>query len=122
MGKGLGNQQKAILKIINEMPDGGGKISDVYAKLKVVLYPELYSEKENIEIIFKDGTHKTLFQYGIRTNYTLHKEMNRARVSLCTSIKGLLKRGYLKETRCPEKFYGNGKFHITEEGKKEIKL
>ncbi len=113
MSKGLGKQQKAILNIISESP---GTINEVYRKIKNVLYPEIeFIEperermKEIIELFEKYGHDAETFrawrkndECSIKYQRKRLKEdpgrkaiLNRIRVSISTSIKGLVKRGYV---------------------------
>jgi hypothetical protein len=90
MSKALGERQKLILKRICELlPEGQMcEIRAVYTQLKVTLY----SEHE----YYRPSEWRGPTMPKRPDNYLEHiAELSRARVSISTSVKGLIKRGYL---------------------------
>lgn len=122
MSRGIGEQQKKILRVVSEIPDGGGRTPKVYRRIKEALYPELYRsypepmDLESARII--RGLEKR--DRARRRAYPMDKtELNRLRVSITASVSGLIKRGYLQ--RIPGGWTRSGETYITPEGREIIK-
>ncbi len=109
MGKGIGNQQKAIMKVVRENP---GDLQDVYRRIKKALYPDVefiepIDYQQLIEmcssakeaIMWKDIKQNDLERQRKRLKNDPERstQLNRIRVSVSTSVKGLVKRGYIKK-------------------------
>lgn len=139
MARGLGQQQKTILKTVAGMESGGGTKEEVYYRIKEALHPDMkfrvdaskiYNPDNVVEYTMRDGsTHKSkVMGYEVaRQNeeYLLRnfrrepgtsEKLARIRVSVCTSVRALIKRGYIEETKEKWRFI----LTITDKGREAI--
>jgi hypothetical protein len=126
MSKGLGNRQLIILRVFNEVPEGGYYVPVVYEKIKQVLYPELYKNysvaqtgEESWNIMSQRGSDDRESKRR-REEPSAKARLNRINVSISNSIRGLIKRGCLKEVR-ENMRHCDYKIFITQKGRDAIK-
>jgi hypothetical protein len=126
MSKGLGERQLIILRVFNEIPEGGYYVPIVYERIKQVLYPELYKAYQIAQIGEESwiNTSKRVSNESEakkrREEPTSKARINRINVSINNSIRGLIKRGCLKRVR--ENMGHSDKIFITQKGRDAIKL
>lgn len=126
MSKGLGQQQKAILRIMSGMESGGGHIKEVYYQIKEALYPDMMFRVNTYAILRGCNTadeacaamrsHEDYLKQ-LRKDPGRPKKLSRIRVSVCTSAGALIKRGYIEKART-----NHGYWHltITDKGREAI--
>lgn len=126
MSKGLGNRQLIILRVLNEIPEGGFYIPIAYERIKQVLYPELYKPyplarlgEESWNILTQTGSDESESKRR-REEPSAKARINRINVSISNSIRGLIKRGCLERVRENMK-HSDYKIFITQKGRDAVK-
>jgi hypothetical protein len=129
MSKGLGKSQLIILRVFNEIPEGGYYIPVVYERIKQVLYPELYKTYLGTQGTEEDWNIMSQRAQGIldeRESKRRREEpsgtarLNRINVSISNSVRGLIKRGCLERVR-ENMRRSDDKIFITQKGRDAIK-
>jgi hypothetical protein len=127
MSKGLGNRQLNILRVFNDISEGGYYTPIVYEIIKQVLYPELYrpypiaqSGEETWNIISQRIPNGSEAKKR-REEPTGKARLNRINVSISNSVRGLIKRGCLERVR-ENMRHSDDKIFITQKGRDAIKL
>jgi len=125
MSKGLGERQLIILRVFNEIPEGGYYVPIVYERIKQVLYPELYKAYQVAQI--GEEVWSNISQRVSNENEAKKRReepagkarLNRINVSISNSVRGLIKRGCLERVR--ENTRHSDMIFITQKGKDAIK-
>jgi hypothetical protein len=126
MSKNLGNRQLIILRVFNDLPEGGYFIPIVYEKIKQVLYPELYKiysvaqTGEEFWNIMSTRVSDERESKRRREEPSSKARINRINVSISNSIQGLIKRGCLERVR-ENMRHSDYKIFITQKGRDAIK-
>ena len=125
MSEGLGERQLIILRVFNEIPEGGYYVPIVYERIKQVLYPELYKVYQVAQVgeeVWSNMSRKVSDESEAkkrREEPTGKARLNRINVSISNSVRGLIKRGCLRRGR--ENMGRSDMIFITQKGRDAIK-